>query len=540
MTGDYRMRKIICIILTVLIIGSLTSCKGDDSENQVIYYNLEKSPTTLDPQISDTYYSQMVVKNLFEGLTLTDENDKVLPGVAKSWDISKDGLEYVFHLRENASWSDEDATEVTADDFVYGIQRTLDPAMGSTMAENLYMIKNARSYNKGSCSESDLGIEAVSKRTLRIRLEYPDADFLRVLSTVPTMPCNRKFFDSTQGQYGLTYDTIMGNGPFELKGKHSWSYGSYIKLSKSESYKGSRKPIAKGLTFWLRKDVSDAIKSISDGEVDAAPLSIDQLDEARENNFNITSFADQTWGLCFNLSDKLMKNSDIRIGLIKGIDRGYALSELPSDSAQTRNIVPDLLKIKGVSYRKSTQDDFLLTQSSNAGAYIENGLKSLNLKSLPTVTIICLNDSKTKSIINNCIEKWNKNLGYYFNIEPLSNSELMERVSSREYQIALAPVISKSENPIDFLSMFKSGSEDNIFELNSSEYDLILNTINNKDVTNQIKSCLKAERFLHQNAVFYPMYTGNTYFASAPNVTGVVFYPYNGGVDFISAKKVKK
>ncbi len=49
---------------------------------------------------------------------------------------------------------------------------------------------------------------------------------------------------------------------------------------------------------------------------------------------------------------------------------------------------------------------------------------------------------------------------------------------------------------------------------------------------------MEAEKYLISSAVFYPLYIQNRYYASAKNVTNVIFHPYGGDIDFIAAKKI--
>ena len=80
--------------------------------------------------------------NLMDGL-MRNNNGKIEPGVATDYDVSSDGLTYTFHLRDDAMWSD--GVQVKAGDFVYGLQRLMDPATaasGAYMSDNILEVKN--------------------------------------------------------------------------------------------------------------------------------------------------------------------------------------------------------------------------------------------------------------------------------------------------------------------------------------------------------------------------------------------------------------
>ena len=99
--------------------------KQHQRNKDTLVVSLKAEPATLDPDISGDAVSNRVINDLFEGLVSSDQSDNPVPGVAKSWDISKDGKVYTFHLRDNAKWSNGEP--VTAEDFVYGLRTRDEP-----------------------------------------------------------------------------------------------------------------------------------------------------------------------------------------------------------------------------------------------------------------------------------------------------------------------------------------------------------------------------------------------------------------------------
>ena len=93
------------------------------------------NPRPLDQHRTSTTYEAHILHDLYEGLVAHDQFGAVVPGVAESWEISDDGLVYTFHLREDARWSDGEP--VTAEDFVFSLNRIMDPATGAKYANIL-------------------------------------------------------------------------------------------------------------------------------------------------------------------------------------------------------------------------------------------------------------------------------------------------------------------------------------------------------------------------------------------------------------------
>jgi oligopeptide transport system substrate-binding protein len=98
-----------------------------------------------------------------------------VPGVAERWEASDDGLDYTFHLRTNARWSD--GSPVTSADFLYSMRRFLDPRTTAEYAYQAWYIKNARRYSGGGRAvrpgdpvEVELNLPEDAVNTLRGRV----------------------------------------------------------------------------------------------------------------------------------------------------------------------------------------------------------------------------------------------------------------------------------------------------------------------------------------------------------------------------------
>ena len=184
-----------CLCMTVVLFLPLVSCSGKKS-NQLVKYNLSSEPVNLDPPLADDPSSALVVTNLFEGLLRMAADGKLTEGVATDYEVSDDGLTYVFHLRTDAKWyavADKREAPVTAHDFVFGFQRLFNPETGSVSAKKLYCIKNAEAVHTGSLPVSELGVTAEDDYTLLIQLDYANSMFLTLLTTPAAMPCNEAF-----------------------------------------------------------------------------------------------------------------------------------------------------------------------------------------------------------------------------------------------------------------------------------------------------------------------------------------------------------
>lgn len=152
---DIRTRLTICSIFLGLFVTSCKSSaesrffgKTEPPANNVLRYVSGSEPESLDPHVSSGQPEARVYMAIYEGLVDYGPKDlQPIPAVAKSWEISPKVDEFVFHLRENAKWSD--GKPITARDFVYSFRRGFTPATLSSSTELGFFIKYAEAFNTG-------------------------------------------------------------------------------------------------------------------------------------------------------------------------------------------------------------------------------------------------------------------------------------------------------------------------------------------------------------------------------------------------------
>lgn len=534
------MKKIAVLFLCLAVLLSpLTACgkKGPSNGDKTIEYGLSADPKTLDPQIASDPPSLTAIQALYEGLARLDAGGRAYPGAAERWEANTDGTEFTFYLRSGAKWSDR--TPVTADDFVYAFRRALSPQTGSSTCAQMFCLKNARKVNSGELSADQLGVEAKDAHTLVVRLEYSYPDFPALTALSVFMPCNRTFFEKTAGRYGLEPNCVLGNGPFQIDGKYGWIHGQYLNLRRSATYSGGKKPLPSNVNLNVdggNIDLSDPVAALKNGTVDAAAVTAQQAASAAAAGCSIVSFQDTTWGLCFNASSALMKNANVRRAFVQAFDRQKVLSHLPKNTEKAENILLPGTAFLGENYRKLAGGPFYPAQDAKAAQTLARGLNELGLSEMDSVSVLCPDDLNVKLMLNEMIIAWNSQFHHYFNLEALGEDELLSRVKAGTYQLAVCPLRPDSDGPLAALSLFRSGASGNPAHLSDTGYDALLARAEGGGKAAAV-DWAEAEKYLNQQAVFYPLYYGKRSYAMANGVTGIVFHPYQGGVDFISAGK---
>ena len=193
-----------------------TVADGDElAETQEYNFWLLDAIKTTDPQLNTDVEGSDVLRQLFEGLMNEDLQGGMVPGVATDYEVSEDGLTYTFNLRPEAKWSNGEP--VTAQDFIYGWQRAVDPANASEYAWfiELMNVVNASEIVNGEAELDTLGATAIDDNTLEVKLTKPTPYFIKMLSHPTTFPVLKSVVDE-HGDDWTQAGNLVGNGAYVL------------------------------------------------------------------------------------------------------------------------------------------------------------------------------------------------------------------------------------------------------------------------------------------------------------------------------------
>ena len=428
------MKRIACFLLCLcLILGVFSGC-GNDYLSQYIYFKLDTAPVTLDPQSASSESELLIARNLYEGLLRKSDSGAIVCGACKDFD--KKGLTYTFNLREDIVWND--GTPVTADDFVFGIQRGLEPATKSPFANRLLSIKGAKQFNKGNADASSLGIKAVNDKTLKIELEFDDPDFKSALTTSVAMPCNRDFFEQSGGKYGRDVDNVLSNGSYFIAKWNKEEFG--IRLYKNEEYNGEF--ISQNAAVFLSLDHEEGvIDLLHDNTIDMTLLDNADIAKAKEKGFKIHSVNNICWVL--TLGDQF--NDNIKKALALAISQEKALGDGFSVAG---SIYPDIIK-------ENTSEDIAIQFAydiETAKQILSAEISKSPDKKFPQTTLYYYDDAAFKPCVTAVVGHWQKNLSAFINIEASNNlSALSKELTAGELPLAIFPVYAKSTSGAEYL-----------------------------------------------------------------------------------------
>ncbi|KGH65829.1 peptide ABC transporter substrate-binding protein, partial [Oenococcus oeni IOEB_B16] len=271
-------------------------------------------------QMTDSY-AFLVAANSQEGLLSRKSNGSPKAGLAKSWSHSKDGLTWTFHLRKGLKWSNGD--KLTASDFVYAWQRTVNPKTASQYAYIYSGIKNADAINSGKDKDlSSLGIKAKGENTLVVTLSHPMPQFENLMAFPVFFAQDEKFEKGLGKKVGTSSSKQVYDGPYKFVG---WNGSNKkFKLVPNKNYWDAKAVKNKGVNFQVITDPTAALALYNKGELDQVSLTTSQQIKKYKNSKNLKIYNNsRTDYIEYNQTGKVkgLTNAKIREALNLATDR---------------------------------------------------------------------------------------------------------------------------------------------------------------------------------------------------------------------------
>lgn len=249
--------------LLIHIILVLTSCHSNNKDvdpRTVFRYNSDNGITSLDPAFARTQDNIWAVSQLFNGLVQLDSDLLIKPCIAHKWEVSADGLNYTFHLRQDVFFHTSEifktgkTREVLASDFVYSFNRIMNEATASPGA----WIFNDKVAEKP--------FVAINDSTLQIHLKKPFPPFLGLL----TMPYCFAVPKEAIDKYGKDFGRHpVGTGPFRFS---QWNEEVKLIYLKNPNYfetvNGQKLPYLDAIAVSFLDDKQAAFLEFLQGNLD--------------------------------------------------------------------------------------------------------------------------------------------------------------------------------------------------------------------------------------------------------------------------------
>ncbi len=494
---------------------------------------LETQVQSLDPQQATDGTSFEVIADYTDGLMQMDADGKPVPAIAESYELSDDGLVYTFHLREDAVWSNGDP--VTANDFVFGWQRAVDPAVASEyayMLSDIGQIKNAAEIIAGTMDKSELGVKAVDDKTLEVTLNVPVSYFLSLMYFPTYYPINQTFFESCGDTFATSPETTLSNGAFVLDTYEPAATAFH--LTKNEDYYNAANVKLPGLNYQVIQDSQQALMSYQTGDLDLTLVNGEQVDQVKDDPEFKTIGAGYLWYVSPNIKDvPALANLNIRKAMTFAINREAITTDVLKDgSAPSYTAVPSGYAIgpdgSDFSADQTKFAEACASDAAKAAEYWKTGLEELGLSEITLDMIVDADDAPQK-VAQVLKEQWETTLpGLTVNLTVEPKKQRVEDMQNGNFEVALTRWGPDYADPMTYLGMWVTDNSNNYGFWSNPDYDSIIAECTTGDLATDAEArwarLYDAEQIVMDEAVIFPIYSQSNAIMVSSDVSGVEFH----------------
>ena len=521
--------KISKFCLMILLLGSfalMSGCGDEAMTDDTVRYALEAEPATLDPAKSTALAESNVELALFEGLTRLDDKEQPQPAAAKSWDVSPDGTEYTFHLRDDLKWND--GTPLTAHDFEYAWKRVLDPQTASENAYMMYPLKNGEEYFKQEVSADEVGVKALDDKTLYVKLKAPITYFLNLTAFHAYYPVPKHVVEKDPEIWAAN-DKIVSNGPFKLT---HWIHSNQLQFEKNDLYWDKDKVKLANMQWPISESQSTRVSMVESGQANITvepPIS----EEARlkqEGLYKVTPYLGAYY-YSFNTAKAPFDNPKVRKAFSMAVDREKLVNNVvKGDKKPAYAWVPPGLTdpVTGKDFREEGGDFVKYDPEKARQLLAEAGYP--NGEGLPEITILYNTNEMHKAVAEVIQSMWKENLGVNVELQNQETKVYLDARNQGNFQIARASWIADYADPMTFMDVYLDENNDGQYH-NPAYNALVLKAQSTNDQAVRMKAMHDAEKILMDDDVVLPIYYTTQPYIVQPYVQG---YKWSvlGTIDF--------
>ncbi|MDX6765395.1 MAG: peptide ABC transporter substrate-binding protein [Candidatus Methylacidiphilales bacterium] len=502
-------------VLSLTLLLVLNACTGRPKDVDLIFIN-GPEPQSIDPAVLTGQPDGRISSSLFEGLTTRNAAGEIIPGMAERWEHDGSHRVYTFHLRQ-AQWSNGDP--VTAADFAGSWRRILEPATACPYAEILFFIRGAEAYQKGELKDwSQVGIQVLDDRTLRVELRAPTPFFPQVAAFVTYQPVHLPSVE----RFGESWSRpahIVSNGPYLLK---NWKFNDRIELLRNERYWRKDQVRLRRIDALSVTKANTALNLYLTGQAD---LIIDKslipavlIEKLRPRpDFHAFTFL-ANYFYRFNTTRKPFHDPRVRRAFSAAIDRDRIVQRITKagELPATSFVPPGLTgyaAVAGLTYspEKARQE---LADAGYPGG-----------RGFPRTELLYNHTDLNEQVAVEIQAMWKEILGVDVGLRRQEWATYFKSLDELDYDIARSSWVGDYPDPLTFLDCFVTGRGNNRTGWSHAAYDRLIEKSNYEaDPVRRFALLGQAEEILvRQESPIAPVY----YF------TGIMFYDAGklGGIE---------
>ena len=383
-------------------------------------------PRHINPLLAQNDADRDLVRLIYSGLLKYNQDGKLIPDLARSYDISSDELNYTIYIKENTKW--HDGKPVVADDVIFTIQTAQNPDYGSSQRINWQGVE----------------AEKIDDRTLVLKLKNKYAQFLNNL-TLPILP-EHLWANIKPINFALSELNIkpIGSGPYQFKKLQKDTLGQ-IRLYELKSNKNFHEdgPFIERIRLKFYGSEDELINSYNKNEI--TNLGLISSKNIKKLKFKQRLEIEQLimpryFGIFFNQNQsKILSDKNVRLAIAHGTDKEALVQKILEGNGKIvhspifSSSTEENGDIKKYEYNKDLATEILQkagwSQKDDTGVLMKKDEK-LTLK---------LTTSTWPELIEaaNLIKTQWKELGIDLQIETLPTPDLQQAIKDRNYQMLL-------------------------------------------------------------------------------------------------------
>jgi len=554
-----------CIFFCVVIFSGCNNPSSRHGDKKVFRYNEANGITSLDPAFASNEANTRACVQLYNGLVQTDSQMHIVPCIAKSWQVLEKGKVFVFNLRNDIFFHENNSFDireefnvihnksnpirvtrkVVASDFIFSLKRLVDPLVASPCN---WVMKYVQRDSLGRLT----GLTALNDSTLRITLKRPFMPFLSMLS----MACCSVVPHEVVDYFGADFRSHpCGTGPFMFR---IWKPDAELVFLKNENYfetskSGERLPFLDAIEISFITNKENAFIEFLKGNIDII-YGIDGM--FRDQLLTRTGQLQPRFAGKFNLSTSPYLNTEY-LSIVLDSNK-KAASKNPLDDNRIRRALSHGF------YRK----DLRRYLEGNIGIAGSHGIVPPGLPSYDTASVIgyYYYPSKVKSLLKEAgyengvglpeivlhtnieakelcsyIQRQWEEFGFKIRIEVHSHDDQMHMIAKGELPFYRSSWIADYPDAENYLGMFYSKNIPpegyNLTHFSNRDYDDLYDKAM-EEVNDSIRYVYYRymDQMLMENAPIIVVYYDQSVRLTRLNISGLS----NNAMNFISLKEVKK
>lgn len=481
-----KSTRILALLLVIAMLMALAACGGDTTTStstgetaagtsagnttsdgsKIFRIGLAQDIETIDAQQNTAEYTQCVSEGVTASL-LREHNGEYTGDLAESYETD-DYVHWVFHIRQDAAWSD--GTPITAHDFEYSWKQifhrdecgkvyVLFDGIKGYDAIAAAMAEGATGDELSAVIDENFGVKATDDYTLEVELVSPRPWYLSSFASTYMGPIKQDIYEANGSAYGSSMDKFAYSGPFYVS---DWAYNEKVTLQPNPYYWDKDNIQLDGVEIYIVKDVEPRVNMFKDGTLDFVRATSEYYTTMPDD---VVAFEGSSWtyiltnqrrvdaegNLVNEAISDLLANRDFVMALSYCIDREVLFSSVLTDPTKfgTNLIVSGNLPLNdglgtlvGDARAKRTYDNpiSLTADGDKAMEYLQKAMDTLgytDVSQIPEISLVYSQGGEGQSIcefISLSVEQF---LGLKITPEPVEFGVRDSRIISGDYDLLL-------------------------------------------------------------------------------------------------------